>query len=216
MPHRTCSIDGCPQPHSYNGLCLKHVARLNKTGTTDEDIRTAICLGCFNVFTFKMRGGLARKYCTKKCGTRSARKIRTPPFDLTVICRVCGVSFQQMRAIGAHAYYCSVRCRALGSRDSQKQATHRRRARLHHAGCEFIRCSDIFERDCWVCQLCGRPVDKKLVWPNDAAATLDHIRPLSRGGGHTRANVQLAHWGCNRNKRDTWVNDRVYAVLERK
>jgi 5-methylcytosine-specific restriction endonuclease McrA len=30
--------------------------------------------------------------------------------------------------------------------------------------------------------------------------TLDHIVPVSRGGAHTAANVQLAHSACNRRK----------------
>ena len=28
-------------------------------------------------------------------------------------------------------------------------------------------------------------------------ASLDHVVPLSLGGGHTRDNVQCAHWLCN-------------------
>lgn len=215
MAQRTCTVVGCIKPHSYRGLCSMHVARLNKTGTVDENVRTVECPGCGTIFTFKVRGQ-PRKYCTKVCGTRSARQARSKPFDLTVSCRVCGGRFQQARAVGSHAYYCSARCRSLAGRDAQKQATHRRRARLLQTEYELIRCSDIFDRDYWVCQLCGKPVSRSLVWPNDAAATLDHIRPLSRGGKHTKVNVQLAHWKCNRDKRDTWMNDCVYSVLERK
>jgi 5-methylcytosine-specific restriction endonuclease McrA len=31
---------------------------------------------------------------------------------------------------------------------------------------------------------------------------VDHIIPLSKGGDDTRANVQLACWGCNSAKSD--------------
>ena len=43
------------------------------------------------------------------------------------------------------------------------------------------------------CQLCGLPVT-----PDDAS--IDHIRPLSRGGAHAVANFQLAHSDCNTRK----------------
>jgi 5-methylcytosine-specific restriction endonuclease McrA len=33
-------------------------------------------------------------------------------------------------------------------------------------------------------------------------ASLDHITPIARGGGHTRDNVQCSHWLCNARKSD--------------
>ena len=52
-----------------------------------------------------------------------------------------------------------------------------------------------------VCGICGRPVDKKLKWPDPLSPTIDHIIPVSRGG-HPSAldNLQLAHRWCNRQK----------------
>jgi 5-methylcytosine-specific restriction endonuclease McrA len=52
----------------------------------------------------------------------------------------------------------------------------------------------IAERDAWTCQLCLGPIDRATI------PTLDHIIPLSRGGGHTADNVQLAHLSCNARK----------------
>ena len=59
---------------------------------------------------------------------------------------------------------------------------------------------EIFERDGWICGICGKKVSKALEHPNPRSASLDHIIPLSRGGNHIRINVQLAHLGCNRKK----------------
>lgn len=57
---------------------------------------------------------------------------------------------------------------------------------------------EIFERDGWVCQLCGLPVDPTLSGRHVAdGPSLDHIVPLTRGGLHRRTNVQLAHMRCN-------------------
>jgi 5-methylcytosine-specific restriction endonuclease McrA len=62
---------------------------------------------------------------------------------------------------------------------------------------------EIFERDAWTCGICHGPVDKAVRFPDERSATLDHVVPLSRGGQHTRANVQAAHWGCNHAKGST-------------
>jgi 5-methylcytosine-specific restriction endonuclease McrA len=84
-----------------------------------------------------------------------------------------------------------------------KAAKHRRRVRLENQGPhEKFTDLEIFERDKWICQLCGKKVDKSLTYPDSGYPTLDHVVPVARGGGHTRANSQLAHLGCNSAKRD--------------
>ena len=54
-----------------------------------------------------------------------------------------------------------------------------------------------YERDNWICQLCNRPINPNLKHPHLRSVSLDHILPLSKGGMHTRSNVQSAHWICN-------------------
>ena len=61
-----------------------------------------------------------------------------------------------------------------------------------------------FWRGAGRCGLCGRRVSPKWPWPHRLSPTLDHIRPTSRGGADERANLQLAHWGCNRRKGTRW------------
>lgn len=54
-----------------------------------------------------------------------------------------------------------------------------------------------------ICGICGRPVDKTLRYPHPLAPSIDHIIPVSRGGHPSDiANLQLAHWICNRQKSD--------------
>ncbi len=48
----------------------------------------------------------------------------------------------------------------------------------------------IYKRDGGKCGICGKRVAKKDV-------SLDHIEPVSAGGVHSNANVQLAHLVCN-------------------
>jgi len=81
------------------------------------------------------------------------------------------------------------------NREAVKGYAQRRRALLKGARRRAERFSpgEIYERDGWQCGICQQHVEP-------ADATLDHIIPLSRGGPHTRANVQLAHRRCNSRK----------------
>jgi 5-methylcytosine-specific restriction endonuclease McrA len=75
---------------------------------------------------------------------------------------------------------------------------HVRRARHRGAFVERVDRSLVFERDAWICQLCGLPVDASIAGQWDPQrASLDHIIPLFRGGEHSYANTRLAHLGCN-------------------
>lgn len=84
--------------------------------------------------------------------------------------------------------------------DRAKLYDHVRRARMANCERESFSDSEIFERDGFVCGICDEPVDMGLKFPDSMSASLDHVIPLSRGGGHVRANVRLAHLGCNARK----------------
>lgn len=59
---------------------------------------------------------------------------------------------------------------------------------------------DILNRDCWVCQICGRKINKKLKWPDPYSKSIDHIVPLSKGGADAPVNLQATHLRCNMGK----------------
>lgn len=66
-----------------------------------------------------------------------------------------------------------------------------RKAREHGATeIELVKPLDIFERDGWICHICGEPVDP-------ADASLDHVVPIARGGQHTAENLACSHRTCN-------------------
>ena len=56
---------------------------------------------------------------------------------------------------------------------------------------------DVFERDGWVCGICGDPVDPELRWPARMSVSLDHVVPLEMGGDHVPENARCSHLGCN-------------------
>lgn len=64
---------------------------------------------------------------------------------------------------------------------------------------------EVYERDGWVCGVCGGPVDPQLAWPDPMSVSLDHVVPLSKGGPHCRENAQCSHLVCNTRKGDRLV-----------
>jgi len=93
---------------------------------------------------------------------------------------------------------CSPECRGFKARD-------RIRARKRIVGSSAqvaIYRSEILERDNWKCGICGGEISPDLAWPDRMSATLDHIVPIVKGGDHSFANVQAAHFTCNSSKGD--------------
>lgn len=59
---------------------------------------------------------------------------------------------------------------------------------------------EIFKRDGYICQLCGKPTNPDVHYYNSEYPSIDHIIPLSKGGTHEPDNVQCSHNGCNKSK----------------
>lgn len=87
-------------------------------------------------------------------------------------------------------------------------------SRAAHFGVEYhpFNKRDVYERDGWVCKLCGDPVDPGVKFPLPWSASLDHVVPMSKGGAHHPDNAQLAHLGCNKAKGDGGVKEHVPTV----
>lgn len=133
------------------------------------------------------------------------------------LCPHCAQPFVSGHGNPAYRRYCSRECATVCRRECQathrlqlgrqadpRQASKNQRRRAARRGLSVERFTerDIFERDGWRCQLCRATVDPVLVWPHPLSASLDHILPISKGGQHRRANVQLAHLRCNVEKSD--------------
>lgn len=63
-----------------------------------------------------------------------------------------------------------------------------------------------------ICGICGREVDFSQKYPNPLSPCIDHVIPIARGGHPSDiANLQLAHWTCNRQKADKLVEKKEVA-----
>lgn len=51
------------------------------------------------------------------------------------------------------------------------------------------------------CPICGRPIDRRIRWPDPWCAEIDEIIPVSRGGSPTDLrNLERVHRRCNQLK----------------
>lgn len=124
----------------------------------------------------------------------------------TVECPYCGELFE--RTVGARKMLCgAAACKGAYQLDS----CHRRNARMRDATVEPFARVEVFERDNWMCGICGAEVSADAPPRSPMSASLDHIIPLARGGAHTRENTQCAHLVCNMRKSDSIDTGRVCA-----
>lgn len=163
-------------------VCMGRYGRGRQTEVRYE----RICTACGEEFvTYDRR--------PKQCSTSCASWARHFPGVQRIRIGICGYCEQPFKANKGNQKYCSRRCVAY-------VGTARRRASKRGATVEDISRTSIAIRDKWICQLCGKRVNKDLKGPHPMSASLDHIVPIALGGDHTRANCQLAHLGCNCSK----------------
>lgn len=139
-------------------------------------------------------------------------RIVTKLSRLDVVCQPC----RRVRrlALGGDTEAEAIRRRErrsrLGSR--RDRGHHRKRAVQFGVAYEPINPKRVYDRDRWVCGICGERVDPSQKWPNQMCASLDHVVPMSLGGGHLYVNVQCAHWICNVIKSNRGAGDQLALI----
>lgn len=206
-----CAEPGCDdQPRErvhVNGpwptRCAEHDPKVRR-------VRRARCCG-YCGFEFVPREDKHR-YCSTRCSDVDRGMVRAAPLSARV-CAVpeCDVEFvpqseRQRCCSERHGKLLYNReSRADGRQvtkqvwdDRRRDAYHRRRALKKAAatGAPVV-FAEIAERDGWKCRLCGKRVKRSQAWPHPLSPSLDHVVPLTCGGAHDPANVQLAHLRCN-------------------
>ena len=83
--------------------------------------------------------------------------------------------------------------------DKTRAREHTRRARKCGAFVETVVARQVYERDNWVCHICGRviPDAANHQYPRPNSPSLDHVVALANGGEHSYANCKAAHLRCN-------------------
>ena len=112
-------------------------------------------------------------------------------------CKSCGRWFTPKDT--GRKNYCSAECFKAADRA-------RRDKRLSRNGKPdmTVTLTRLYMRDGGVCQICGRHIDFDCDSNSDYYPSIDHIKPLAKGGLHRWDNVQLACRKCNTLKSDEW------------
>lgn len=116
-------------------------------------------------------------------------------------CSVCGTLTQNPK-------YCCADCRRKANYSTHE---HKRRALiLSQMVDKDISLEGLFRRDNGVCAICGKRCNYEDYVVRDGSfiagdwyPSIDHIKPISKGGLHSWGNIQLAHRRCNRIKSDS-------------
>lgn len=116
-------------------------------------------------------------------------------------CPICGSLFY------GDKIYCSTKCRTKQERRNKE--TRRRINIQKNIVDRNITLEEVYRRDEGICYLCGEACEwEDFIKSNEvfiAGAkypSIDHVKPLSKGGKHSWGNVRLAHFYCNTLKRD--------------
>lgn len=157
------------------------------------------CPQCGNRFA---AGAYGQRFCSRRCGNKfnNIRRQVLARDRSARECKFCKSEFTPSYG-DLRRDYCSDECQKKARYRKKSGSTHRRRAREHGCAYEDFSKWEIFERDGWRCGICGVSTPRSLSGKqNDRSPQLDHILPLSRGGGHTRSNVQCCCRRCNMEK----------------
>ena len=136
------------------------------------------------------------------------------------ICEVCGKPYTVREYVESCGFkkaqdngVCSKQCRDEKKRrimrksHKGRQDSHRHRAKKY--GCDYdpgVTLKKLVARDGLECKICGQMCDwNDHSWSKYSGPlypSIDHIIPMSKGGGHVWENVQVAHIMCNSEKGD--------------
>lgn len=137
--------------------------------------------------------------------------------ELTRECEECGDSFYNPHPL---ALTCSQKCSRR--RSNRLSKIHEgKRINKDNLVDKGITLEKLYKRDKGVCYLCGyecntndiKVTDEGHYIVGETYPSIEHVKPLSKGGKHSWDNVKLAHHSCNTYKRDTYLNEYLEALV---
>lgn len=168
------------------------------------DRRLKTCEYCGEQFKLSNGSRRAGRFCSRGCAfkCRANREMLMP-------CHSCGKQF--MCGGGGRPKWCEV-C-SSNQRKQQKAANLKRCALRRGASfSETFTREEIFDRDGWRCCICGKKIRMGISIHHKLSPELDHIIPVSKGGPHTKENVQCVHRICNLLKSDTLAGHQLRLI----
>ncbi len=96
--------------------------------------------------------------------------------------------------------------------ESARISSRKRRALKVGVGHRPYKDSEIFERDNWICGICGQKINKRPKFPHQRSKSIDHVIAIFNGGCDSPDNLQASHLRCNIGK---GINPHVQVKLIR-
>lgn len=181
--------------HNINHSALR--SRVKSGMSLEDAVKsewTRNCIICGKEFTTTVK---SRQTCGKVCARRLAHGKGAYRKEKVFKCVMCGNEFL---SIYDNAKTCSDLCR----RQRTTQLRNRRYKHLQKMGKfdESVTLEKVFEKYNGICQICGMELTFDTSVTGDDYPSIDHIKPLSKGGTHEWDNVQLLCRKCNYTKKD--------------
>lgn len=187
-PKSKCTVVGCDCWAYGRGCCLKHYKRLVRNGDPLKVQRVAA--GTWNGKGCSVDGCLRSVRCRGMCDMHYALSARNGAPVRVRIQNGCRTSESDARLSRARiARYGKTEYGRL-----MRTVRAAERAALEPADVDYV---DLLLVEAVRCGLCFAPLG--------ADRTLDHVFPVSRGGGNENTNLQVLHKACNSRKRDRLI-----------
>lgn len=161
--------------------------------------QTQTCQLCGKSFKYKQ----LRKYCSKKCQIKALHKSNQEngmwEKKIKQTCGYCGKTYYVAQCQNLFKFCSNKCCNAFWGK--------KYRANKKNVVSKDYSFAEVCEKDKYICQLCGKPVDTSLNYPDPMSASIDHIYPISKGGPDIIENVQLTHLSCNIRKNNKIIKE---------
>lgn len=128
---------------------------------------------------FKKHPGIKHYFCCDQCNRKwhNRKWCMKKKRRFIIKCKNCGKLFQRTVK---NPVYCNSRCKEKYLESKPNKPGSPRKRWL------------IFKRDNFICQYCGRSPQK-----HGIVLVLEHIKPISKGGGFSMENLKTACEDCN-------------------
>lgn len=142
------------------------------------------------------------RYCSAACNARAIGKEATKHLRTERVCPECNNTHTPSYG-RSQRIYCSNEC---NKKHNKRIGRLKGKAKRRAAVVERVDPIKVFERDGWMCHLCGCKTPRRLRGTLEPSAPeLDHIVPIAKGGDHSYINTACACRQCNGAKSDSII-----------
>lgn len=183
-----------------------------KSMVTIRKYRNLICYVCRQREAEKRKTELEEKRREAKEQRQSKQHTKHIYFKKQFEMKQCACCGGMFITTNSRTRVCSSECSAkLGNAIGKDRRIKKMRSLIVDRD---ITLEKLFKRDNGVCYICGRKCNSDDYYINSNGTfiagaeypSIDHVKPLSKGGKHEWANVKLAHRRCNWEKRDVYIS----------